>query len=132
MNVSIGMGRVAAAIAFAVAVLGGVASSSPALANDGTCGGHDLCLWEGGNLTGGRWDSYGSVNNFASGERWWGTSISVNDSASSVKNRDDNAAGLCRHSFQRGGCVTIGAFFEIRHLADYEMDNQASSNYTMA
>lgn len=129
MRIDVMAGRVIGAIVLAAgAVLGATVNASPAAANDGTCGGHDFCLWDGSSMTGGRWDNGGPVHNYASGERWWGTTASINDRASSARNRASTAAGLCEHSYGRGACVTVGSNFEINILADYEMDNKASSN----
>src|SRR5688572_4275348 len=124
---SVSFVRLAAVLALA---LGATAvTAAPVSANDGNCAPSDLCLWENPNKTGGRWDNWGAVTNYASGHRWWGTTVSINDTSSSVWNRHGMAAGLAEHSFWRGAVVYVGGGLVINYLSDYEFQDRASSNY---
>ncbi|MBQ1072176.1 hypothetical protein KBX06_03200 [Micromonospora sp. C31] len=121
--------RLRAAVLALGITLGGLAvTATPAMANDGTCGSGDLCLSEHTSHGGGQWDVFGAVMNYDSGERWWGTTQSINDQASSARNKRSTAYGICENSWGRGSCVYIGGNFEIKNLSDYEMNDKASSN----
>ncbi|MEV4768224.1 peptidase inhibitor family I36 protein [Micromonospora humida] len=103
--------------------------ASAATANDGVCGSGDVCLYEDTSWSGGRWDDSGSVSNFTN-ERWWGTSRSINDAASSAENKYSWAvATLWEHSFNRGSKVSFGPGIRIGNLGDYGMNNKASANW---
>ncbi|MER7459986.1 peptidase inhibitor family I36 protein [Micromonospora sp. NPDC126480] len=117
------------AAATALIALAGFSGAQPAWANDGVCGSGDVCLYEDTSWSGGRWDDSGSVHNFTN-ERWWGTSRSINDAASSTENKYSWAiATLWEHSYNRGSKVSFGPGIRIGNLSDYGMNNKASSNW---
>lgn len=104
-------------------------ATAPAAANDGTCGSGDLCLYQNRSLTGGRWDSAGNNVNYGSGHRWWGTTTSINDQASSARSRYSiTNAFLYEHSYYRGDVLYIYPGEVVENLADYGFNDVASSN----
>ncbi|MEV4723576.1 peptidase inhibitor family I36 protein [Micromonospora humida] len=119
-------GGVFVAAAVLTATLG---VASPALANDGNCGPGDLCLFEGNNMSGGRWDLGSSDSDYASGDKWWGTTISINDQASSGQSKYSFwDAYLYEHSYYRGSWLRILPGEKVYYFSDYGFNNKASSN----
>jgi hypothetical protein len=120
-----GLALVVAATVAASALVG----VAPASANDGDCGPGDLCLWENPGPSGGRWDDAGYVYNYASGNRWWGTETSINDTASAARcNYSFWTCVMWEHSYMRGTWVQLFAGGQIPNLHDYEFGDKASSN----
>jgi hypothetical protein len=124
---SVSLARLTAVLALAVSGL--AVPAAPASANDGMCQQSDFCLWENPNLSGGRWDDRGAVISYASGNRYWGTTVTVNDTSSSVWNRLNTAMALCEHAWFLGAEVYVGPGLVINYLSDYEFQDRASSNY---
>ncbi|MBQ1072175.1 peptidase inhibitor family I36 protein [Micromonospora sp. C31] len=119
----------------AIALVAGLALGSaavqagPASANDGVCGPGDLCLYENTLFGGGRWDDSGYVSDYTSGHKWWGTTRTVQDAASSAKSKYSFwTAYVWEHSFYRGDYVPVPPGGQVSVFADFGMENKASSN----
>lgn len=126
-NVQRRLASAALALAFAAGLI--VSAGTAAQANDGVCGPGDLCLYEDNLLRGGQWDDSGTVLNYASGNKWWGTNRSINDTVSSAKNRYSfYTAAIWEHSNFRGATAYVEPGRTLSVFADARMDNKASSN----
>jgi hypothetical protein len=121
------MGGAVLAAGLAVGVV--VVPAQSASANDGVCGPGDLCLFEDILFNGGRWDDSGMVSNYSSGNRWWGTTRTVNDAASSAKSKYSFwTAYVHEHSYYRGSAVPVQPGGQVSVFADWGMENKGSSN----
>ncbi|MFE5485703.1 peptidase inhibitor family I36 protein [Streptomyces sp. NPDC056527] len=81
--------KAAAALAAAGALVAGATGTADAASYNGSCesAGGEICLYRYANYTGGLYDTIYSKTNY-NGSTYYGTSVLIDNTVSSVKNRD--------------------------------------------
>ncbi|MBO0913935.1 peptidase inhibitor family I36 protein [Streptomyces laculatispora] len=122
--------RTAAILAAAGALLAGAAGTASAGSYNGSCesAGGEICLYRNANFGGGLYDTVYSKTNY-SGSTYYGTSVLIDNTISSVKNRDYvNAIDVYTGQNYTGARTHADPGLDLWDMAVFGDDNAVSSH----
>lgn len=122
--------KTAAVLAAAGALLAGAAGTAGAASYNGSCesAGGEICLYRYANFTGNLYDTIYSKTNY-NGSTYYGTSVLIDNTISSVRNRDYvNAIDVYTGQNYTGSRTHADPGLELWDMAVFGDDNAISSH----